>query len=313
ACPSFNISSHRTLSNLLLDKEYTNLQSNVNKSPIINYMITTPDLIFYKLVCTKEEHHTVKNIAKGIENVMHEINIDKFLQKEIYSFEIAFVLTINTRWISTFECLDHVLRTQAAIYAILTENSIELDKNIEAIIVNYTFWVDLKRLHDFLEPFIIFIRQLEIELCDVTLQATKNRCVNFLYNPAIIVAYMLNPRYRGKDLDLQIWADIINNKVIQIAGVDNKIQVLDELAEYIGKSANKLVYIYWNTQILRQLGRSVLINNPQETSVNSDNQELDINVDNDENEELNKNFINFSNWLLNTFDNCEYEFDNYSE
>ena len=42
-------------------------------------MITTPNPIFYKSVCTKEEHHTAENIAKGIENVMHEINIDKFV------------------------------------------------------------------------------------------------------------------------------------------------------------------------------------------------------------------------------------------
>ncbi|CAG8657086.1 15683_t:CDS:1, partial [Racocetra fulgida] len=69
------------------------------------------------------------------------------------------------------------------------------------------------------------------------------------------------------------------------------------------QKADKLVYIYWNTRILRQLGRSILINNLQEISVNSDNQELDINVDNDENEELNENFTDFSNWLLNTFDN----------
>ncbi|CAG8626063.1 16937_t:CDS:2 [Dentiscutata heterogama] len=93
ACPSFNIPSRHTLSNSLLDKEYMNLQvvvqntldetpyhclvsdgwSNVNKSP----MITTPNPIFYKSVCTKEEHHTAENIAKGIENVMREINIDK--------------------------------------------------------------------------------------------------------------------------------------------------------------------------------------------------------------------------------------------
>ena len=47
---------------------------------------------------------------------------------------------------------------------------------------------------------------------------------------------MLDPRYRGENLNLQIWADIINNEVIRIAGVDNENQVLDELAEYIGKS-----------------------------------------------------------------------------
>ncbi|CAG8798715.1 26141_t:CDS:2 [Dentiscutata erythropus] len=305
ACPSFNIPSRHTLSNSLLDKEYMNLQ----------------------------------------------VVVQNTLDETPYHCLIALVLTVDTRWTSTFECLDHVLQTQAAIYAILTEDGIELDENIKAIIVDYTVWADIKKLRNFLEPFIIFIRQLEsdepylssaykilqdlkkkiinnvqipVELRDNTLQAARNRWVNFLYNPAIIVAYMLDPRYRGEDLDLQIWADIINNEVIRIAGVDNENQVLDELAEYIGKSggfarkmltqkADKLVYIYWNTRILRRLGRSVLINNSQEISVNSDNQELDINVDDDKNEELNGNFTDFSNWLLNTFDNCEHEFDNYSE
>ncbi|CAG8794009.1 16310_t:CDS:1, partial [Gigaspora rosea] len=50
--------------------------SNVNKSPVINYMIATPDLIFYKSVYTKEKHHTAENIAKGIENVMLETNVN---------------------------------------------------------------------------------------------------------------------------------------------------------------------------------------------------------------------------------------------
>ncbi|CAG8681094.1 14443_t:CDS:2 [Dentiscutata erythropus] len=150
--------------------------------------------------------------------------------------------------------------------------------------------------------------------------ATLHQLQKETYSFEIALVLTIDTRYCGEDLDLQIWANIINNEVIRIAGVDNESQVLDELAEYIGKSggfarkmltqkADKLVYIYWNTRILRRLGRSVLINNSQEISVNSDNQELDIN----ENEELNKDFTDFSNWLLNTFDNCEYEFDNYSE
>ncbi|CAG8493541.1 3881_t:CDS:2 [Gigaspora margarita] len=42
-------------------------------------MITTPAPVFYKSIHTKEEHHTAENIAKGIENIMHEIGINKFI------------------------------------------------------------------------------------------------------------------------------------------------------------------------------------------------------------------------------------------
>ncbi|CAG8706095.1 2236_t:CDS:2, partial [Dentiscutata heterogama] len=29
-------------------------------------------------VCTKNKHHTAENIARGIDNIMHEVGIDKF-------------------------------------------------------------------------------------------------------------------------------------------------------------------------------------------------------------------------------------------
>ncbi|CAG8584852.1 21566_t:CDS:2, partial [Rhizophagus irregularis] len=83
-CFSFHIPSHHTLSGNLLNKEYKDLKklvrnffnetpyfcitsdgwSNVNKAPIVNFMITTQKPIFYKSVYTKEEHHTGENIAK---------------------------------------------------------------------------------------------------------------------------------------------------------------------------------------------------------------------------------------------------------
>ncbi|CAG8782771.1 19562_t:CDS:1, partial [Racocetra fulgida] len=62
---------------------------------------------------------------------------------------------------SSYECLDHVLRARSAIYAVLAEDSIEINDNVKETILDYGFWMDLKKLHDFLEPFIIFICQLE--------------------------------------------------------------------------------------------------------------------------------------------------------
>ncbi|CAG8809317.1 2969_t:CDS:2, partial [Gigaspora margarita] len=167
----------------------------------------------------------------------------------IYNLEIALTLMVDTRWTSSFECLDHVLQARSAIYAVLAEDSVEINNNVKATILDCEFWMDLKKLRDFLEPFIIFIRQLESdksylslayktlqnlkqmimnnsqiteELRNDTLQAARNRWVNFLYNPAIIVAYTLDPRYRGEGLDFATWRDIVNTEIIRIEGTDNK-------------------------------------------------------------------------------------------
>ncbi len=42
-------------------------------------MVTTPKLIFYKSVYIREIHHTGENIAKGIEDCMILIEIEKFV------------------------------------------------------------------------------------------------------------------------------------------------------------------------------------------------------------------------------------------
>ena len=51
--------------------------SNIHRSSIINYMITTPKPIFYKSVPTKEERHTAQNIAAGIKQTIEEIGEEK--------------------------------------------------------------------------------------------------------------------------------------------------------------------------------------------------------------------------------------------
>ncbi|CAG8658964.1 11854_t:CDS:1, partial [Racocetra fulgida] len=65
---------------------------------------------------------------------------------EIYNAEIVLVITINTRWTSVFECFDHILRVQSAIYAVLAEENVEINDNIKDTILNHEFWLNLKKL-----------------------------------------------------------------------------------------------------------------------------------------------------------------------
>lgn len=97
ASPSFKIPSRYELSNTILNSEYklindevqdilekrefvsitTDGWSNIHRSSIINYMVTTPKPIFYKSVPTKEERHTAQNIAAGIKQTIEEIGEKK--------------------------------------------------------------------------------------------------------------------------------------------------------------------------------------------------------------------------------------------
>ena len=56
-----------------------------------------------------------------------------------------------------------------------------------------------------------------------------------MYNPAVIVAYRLDPRFNGELVNSNNWNDIIEEEIIRIAGKDNEVQVLYELSEYIGR------------------------------------------------------------------------------
>ena len=86
ACSAFKIPSQYTLSNTILDAEYNSLKkdidtilekkeylcltsdgwSNINRTSIINYMITIPQPLFYKSVPTNEERHTTDNISTEV-------------------------------------------------------------------------------------------------------------------------------------------------------------------------------------------------------------------------------------------------------
>ncbi|GBC06689.1 hypothetical protein RclHR1_00070056 [Rhizophagus clarus] len=98
ACSLFKIPSRSSLSNALLNQEFKHLQSivrltlsesptyclisdgwsNVQRTSIINYMISVPKPIFFKVTAFKEECHTAENIAKGLKATMEEAGINKF-------------------------------------------------------------------------------------------------------------------------------------------------------------------------------------------------------------------------------------------
>ncbi|CAG8681883.1 14963_t:CDS:2 [Funneliformis caledonium] len=73
----------RTVTNYLLNEiQYfcltTDGWSNINKDPIINYMITILKPIFYKSIPTKEERYSAENIAQGIKLTIEQADVDKF-------------------------------------------------------------------------------------------------------------------------------------------------------------------------------------------------------------------------------------------
>ncbi|CAB4432158.1 unnamed protein product [Rhizophagus irregularis] len=144
--------------------------------------------------------------------------------------------------------------------ALLAEENIILNQEIKNYIIDDCFWEELKNLRDFLELFINFIRKLEgdepyLSSAFVTLQDIENNILlnnkipndlveysidrakyrwnNFLYNPAVIVAYRLDPRFNGELVNSGNWHDIIEEEIIRIAGKENEVQVLIELSEYI--------------------------------------------------------------------------------
>ncbi len=102
-----------------------------------------------------------KHLALYFHNHQIPLATLRRIQKEKYGYEIALTLTVETRWMSVFECLDHILKTKIAMKALLAEENIVLNQEIKNHIIDNNFWEELKTLCDFLELFINFIQKLE--------------------------------------------------------------------------------------------------------------------------------------------------------
>ncbi|CAG8503512.1 10064_t:CDS:2 [Dentiscutata erythropus] len=173
-------------------------------------------------------------------------SILRWLQIEKYRHFILLVSTVSTRWGLAFYCLDYLLQTKNAIRSILVEDNIEINYNIKLLIMDDQFWQDLKILHDFLEPFVCLINELEGDSPLLSVAFFKLRqleisiCNNTCVSNTIIVE------------NSNKWDSIIESELMHLAGLENQIQVLEEFAKYVGK-INELKqkgYLIGNDSIL---------------------------------------------------------------
>lgn len=207
----------------------------------------------------------IMQIAKSIINYFrsHQVllAILRRLQKEKYGACVTLLLPGVTRWGSAYYCLTNLLKTKTAIQNSIHEE-FQIREEIKQQIINFEFWKDAKVLCDFFEPFIKFINQLQsdqprlstayiqlklIENCVLqnieiandfktqVLDFGKQRWNNFLYNPIILLAYQLDPKYRGELLNANKCDSIIEREILRLAPENKKDEVLIEYSDYIGK------------------------------------------------------------------------------
>ncbi|RGB43921.1 hypothetical protein C1646_749132 [Rhizophagus diaphanus] len=222
------------MESIVSEPEPTVNQTNKHKQTTLNYYLpsfTKQDQKELESLLHGEylKKKKAKRLALYFRNHQILLATLRRIQKEKYGYEVALTLTVETRWMSVFECLDHILKTKIAIRALLAEENIILNQEIKNYIIDDCFWEELKNLCDFLELFINFIRKLEgdepyLSSAFVTLQDIEN---NILLNNKIsndLVEYSINrAKYRKR------------NYSIRIAGKENEVQVLIELSEYIGR------------------------------------------------------------------------------
>lgn len=149
--PSFVMPSRYKISNPLLENEFTRVQSiveeklnsasvlslqtdawsNIRNDSITNYMINTPEPIFFKTVHTKENRHTSAFLAREIITVMIENDADKFLglvSDDGANIKNARKLVCEKfSWVIEYGCICHALNL--LIEDILKLQSVDILKN----------------------------------------------------------------------------------------------------------------------------------------------------------------------------------------
>ncbi|PKC61852.1 hypothetical protein RhiirA1_398094 [Rhizophagus irregularis] len=203
---------------------------------------------------------------------------------------------------SSYSYINQLFFTKSAIRSTIAEDHLNLDDRMKSLISSDTFWNDLGKIQNFLENFAIFIKKLE---GDKTFLSTAY----FEYQQ--LKAYVRNntdlPENIRKEvekfgtnrccLNTRIFDPIIEKETLSLVGEEYKNIVLTKLAKYVGKTGTgrKIVYMFWNLQILRSLEKPLTIegwvekvlqkkaireaakgNNEQEIDVESDFSDLDF-------------------------------------
>lgn len=219
-----------------------------------------------------------KNIINYFRNHQIILAILRKIQKEKYNKCISLLLPGETRWGSHFYSLNNLLSTKSAIQSILVEDNITLPEELKQKIISNDLWTNIKKLRNLLEPFVNFLQQLQSDtpnLSSVYLKlknledfvitnddltqefktavrsSGKDRWLNFLYNPVILLAYRLDPQYRGSKLNPLQWDSIIEDELIRLVPIENQIEVLKEYAEYLGKRGNFSRLHLWESNLVK--------------------------------------------------------------
>jgi len=80
-----------------------------------------------------------KHLALYFRNHQIPLATLRRIQKEKYGYKIALTLTVETRWMSVFKCLDHILKTKIAMKVLLVEENIVLNQEIKNHIIDDNF------------------------------------------------------------------------------------------------------------------------------------------------------------------------------
>ena len=219
-----------------------------------------------------------KNIINYFRNHQIILAILRKIQKEKYNKCISLLLPGETRWGSHFYSLNNLLSTKSAIQSILVEDNITLPEELKQKIISNDLWTNIKKLRNLLEPFVNFLQQLQSDTSnlssvylklknledfvitndDLTQEfktavrsSGKDRWLNFLYNPVILLAYRLDPQYRGSKLNPLQWDSIIEDELIRLVPIENQIEVLKEYAEYLGKHGNFSRLHLWESNLVK--------------------------------------------------------------
>ncbi|CAG8470521.1 2632_t:CDS:2 [Scutellospora calospora] len=304
--------------------------SNINNDSIINYMVTTPKPIFYKSITTKEEQHTANNIVLNIETIMLEAHAINLWIKDILKIKWAKTILEKCKGIvSYFKSYQTILAT------LRPKDNLRIDSHIQILIINDSFWKDLKYLCDLLKPFLMFIHLLEQDnpllsvvyiklldikagihknqqvsktFCEEVLQLEHKRWIDFLFNPAIL-------------------DHIIEEEIIRLAGLENEDKALSEFAEYIGKTgAVKENPQNWRNlvkakypilcsvafKVLSIPATSTAISDLKKTGAIIEKEISDNMIDNEVNTSENLIFED-GEWMLNENMSFEYNEENFEE
>ncbi|GBC03941.1 hypothetical protein RclHR1_05400003 [Rhizophagus clarus] len=175
--------------------------------------------MFFKATVFKEERHTAENITIGLEATMEEAGINK----------LFVIITDNT---SNMKAAWKILKQSQFVICI---KKLEDDGSLLS-----TAYLEYQHLRTHVRN--------NTDLPELIRNAIgefgSNRWQNFLYNPAVIVDYKLNPQYRGNHLNARTFDPIIEKEIIELAGEEYKYIVLTELGktgDFVGNIIQNLL------------------------------------------------------------------------